>query len=999
MQPSHRCQPAPGSPTHALSGSGRAPESRSRGQETHPLTRELQRWKRAALACATGVLGLISPGLVAQAPPPGFSSVTVGSNWSQPVGLTFAKDGRMFVWEKAGKVWIVENDEKAATPLLNITEEVGNWQDHGMLGFALDPNFTTNGYFYVSYVVDRHHLINFGKPSYVGVANDYFTATIGRIVRYQANAADGFRSLVAGSRKILLGETITTGIPVMTPTHGVGSLVFGADGTLLATCGEAGTAQSADVGSAPAPATSYAQALQDGIITAQQNVGSFRAQQVDVLSGKVLRLDPATGDGVPSNPYYQAANPRSPRSRVWALGLRNPFRMTKRPDTGSALPSAGNPGVFYLGDVGWSVWEELNVLRTPKTNFGWPAFQGLESNLEQQSGYVATKVPNPYVRNPFFGTNGCQQEFLNFTDLLGQATPNNGLSLPSPCNPNQRLPDSIPHFLHTRPVLEWRHNQVVARTGVFQNGQAATASVGAANSPVAGAQFKGQSSVAGVWYTGNTFPAQYQNTYFHGDYTGGWIKQIELDGFDNPVRVVNFIDTGAHVTAMAVHPLNGSLYYTHLGTSAPFEQEIRQVIYRANRVPLAVASADKTQGPAPLTVKFTGSKSSDPEGGVLTYAWDFGDNSAFSTAADPSHQFNAPPGVPTLYQVRLKVTDAQGLSATTTLNVSLSNTAPVVRITNPVRNTTYPLTSDTTFALAASVTDAEHGPGQLSYAWKTTLHHNDHVHDEPTDTLRNTFTTLAAVGCDGETYFYTVRLTVTDAAGLSGTDEVTLLPDCNLYLNVSALTATADTARVFVRWNKPPRDFEEVMVVAKADAGIQLKPTGDGSGYTADPDFRGPGAAFDGGKVVYRGRGTDQTVTGLTGGVRYFFRVFTRNVTTWSEGVETSAQPKQSEVVKPPQPPLITGTEEEVAGSVSVFPNPVQRELTLRVSGYGPVRLLRVSLYNRLGQPVVKREFVRNRSGSASSDLPLSVSELPRGIYLLQIQLGGAVVQQKVVVQ
>ena len=90
--------------------------------------------------------------------------------------------------------------------------------------------------------------------------------------------------------------------------------------------------------------------------------------------------------------------------------------------------------------------------------------------------------------------------------------------------------------------------------------------------------------------------------------------------------------------------------------------------------------------------------------------------------------------------------------------------------------------------------------------------------------------------------------------------------------------------------------------------------------------------------------------------------------------------------------------EEEATGSVNVFPNPVQRELTLRVSGYGKVRSLRVSLYNQLGQLVVTRELVRNRPDS-TTDLPLSVSKLPRGMYLLQVQVGEVVVSQKVVVQ
>lgn len=265
---------------------------------------------------------------------------------------------------------MVENDTKPNAPLLDISEEVGDWRDHGLLGFALDPNFEANGFIYLLYVVDRHYLTKFGTPAYRSTSNEYYQATIGRLTRYQVDLNRTNSSIVPQSRTILLGESINTGIPILSSVHGVGSLVFGSDGTLLVSCGDGASAQSADAGSSSV--TYYAQGLADGIISPQQNVGAFRVQQIDVLNGKVLRLDPVTGDGVPGNPYFEAGNRRSARSRVWALGLRNPFRMSRRPDTGSTLVADGNPGVFYIGDVGFSWWEEMNVLQTAKTNFGWP---------------------------------------------------------------------------------------------------------------------------------------------------------------------------------------------------------------------------------------------------------------------------------------------------------------------------------------------------------------------------------------------------------------------------------------------------------------------------------------------------------------------------------------------------------------------------------------------------------------------------------------------------
>jgi glucose/arabinose dehydrogenase len=121
----------------------------------------------------------------AQAPPSGFASVTVSDQWNEAVGLAFTQDGsKMFVWERGGKVWVVVNNQKQL--LLDISDEVGGWHDHGLLGFALHPQFDQNGYFYLHYLVDRHHLINYGTGAYNPVKIDYATATIGRLTRYTA---------------------------------------------------------------------------------------------------------------------------------------------------------------------------------------------------------------------------------------------------------------------------------------------------------------------------------------------------------------------------------------------------------------------------------------------------------------------------------------------------------------------------------------------------------------------------------------------------------------------------------------------------------------------------------------------------------------------------------------------------------------------------------------------------------------------------------------------
>ena len=179
----------------------------------------------------------------AQTLPAGFfsSEVSAGSTWSRPVNACFTKDGtKLFISEQSGKVFLCTrepggNYKKQAQPVIDISDEVGGWRDFGLLGFALDPAFESNGRVYLLYVVDRHHLMTGGLSSngYNTGTDTYYSATIGRVTRYTVETTGNVMQAVAGSRKILLGESKSTGIPILHESHGTGGLVFAADGTLL----------------------------------------------------------------------------------------------------------------------------------------------------------------------------------------------------------------------------------------------------------------------------------------------------------------------------------------------------------------------------------------------------------------------------------------------------------------------------------------------------------------------------------------------------------------------------------------------------------------------------------------------------------------------------------------------------------------------------------------------------------------------------------------------
>ena len=114
--------------------------------------------------------------------------------------------------------------------------------------------------------------------------------------------------------------------------------------------------------------------------------GALRSQDVRTtgdptgLNGAILRVDPATGAGLPDNPMASSSDPNA--RRIVGYGLRNPFRITTRPGTNEV----------WIGDVGWNEWEEINRLVSPTAapvdNFGWPCYEG----DGRQGGYDAANL-------------------------------------------------------------------------------------------------------------------------------------------------------------------------------------------------------------------------------------------------------------------------------------------------------------------------------------------------------------------------------------------------------------------------------------------------------------------------------------------------------------------------------------------------------------------------------------------------------------------------------
>lgn len=289
------------------------------------------------------------------------------SNRDQPTQVRFAHDGRVFVAEKTGKLWMYRNLlDGVPEQIANLGAIVHQYQDRGLLGLELDPRFPERPYLYVLYSFNGG-LFNDLPPRWP--ASDCPNPT-----------ADFAGCVISGrlSRLTLSGNLATDEQVLIEdwyqqyPSHSIGTLRFGADGYLYVGGGDGAAFVHADWGQIGNPD------WPDLRSPANQG-GALRAQGLEVedqytgqvwLNGTIARVDPDSGRGAPGNPLADIEGASDNARRILAYGLRNPYRFTMRPGTSE----------IWIGDVGWRSWEEINLIPDATTspglrNFGWPCFE------------------------------------------------------------------------------------------------------------------------------------------------------------------------------------------------------------------------------------------------------------------------------------------------------------------------------------------------------------------------------------------------------------------------------------------------------------------------------------------------------------------------------------------------------------------------------------------------------------------------------------------------
>ena len=279
--------------------------------------------------------------------PPGFTETTVWNGLGNPMALRFAPDGRVFVASKSGIINVFDDlNDTTPTVYADLSARVHDYWDRGLLGLALDPDFTRGRpYVYVLYAYDKAPNSpttprwNDACPTPPGPNKDGCVIT-GRLSRLTA----------AGEEKVLIDDFCQ-----QYPSHSLGSIDFGPDGMLYVSSGDGASFTFADYGQKGTPVNPCGDPPGSPLTPPTSQGGALRSQsfrrpasQPAVLNGAILRVNPNTGDAAAGNPAI--ADPDPQRRRIVAYGLRNPFRFTFRPGTNEV----------WSGDVGLDTWEEIN---------------------------------------------------------------------------------------------------------------------------------------------------------------------------------------------------------------------------------------------------------------------------------------------------------------------------------------------------------------------------------------------------------------------------------------------------------------------------------------------------------------------------------------------------------------------------------------------------------------------------------------------------------------
>jgi glucose/arabinose dehydrogenase len=286
---------------------------------------------------------------------PAFGTLT----FNDPVAVRVAtgETNRLFVVEQGGKIFVITNlAAPTKTLFLDLSHQVLVGQVAGLFAIEFHPGYQTNGFFFVAY--------NLNTTTAAGNGPHY------RVSRFSVSLEEPNSALTNSELPFITQRYSGTGL--------CDDLLFGPDGYLYIAVGDPGM----DSGGTP--------------------------QAIDAnLFGGILRIDvdknprnltpnphPAvtTNYVIPAdNPFVGVTNfngaqvdPAKVRTEFYAVGLRNPWRMSLDPLS----------GLLFVGDPGTSIWDEIDVI-AKGGNYGWPYREGTSPGPKGNNTPVSLRWTNP----------------------------------------------------------------------------------------------------------------------------------------------------------------------------------------------------------------------------------------------------------------------------------------------------------------------------------------------------------------------------------------------------------------------------------------------------------------------------------------------------------------------------------------------------------------------------------------------------------------------------
>jgi uncharacterized repeat protein (TIGR01451 family) len=327
-------------------------------------------------------------------------------------------------------------------------------------------------------------------------------------------------------------------------------------------------------------------------------------------------------------------------------------------------------------------------------------------------------------------------------------------------------------------------------------------------------------------YSGSTFPQSYNHVVFVGDYNRRDIEAVTFDPtYKTEVSDTVFDSSAGTIADLAEGP-DGNLYFVSI-----FEGTFSKISAVGPFPPTAAAVATPTAGTGPLTTQFSSAGSSDPYGKPLTYSWNFGDGSAASTLANPSHTYSGNGA----YTATLTVSDGS-LTGQAQTQVVVGATPPSASITAP---STYSAGDTVTFG--GTATDAQDGTlPAYDYTWTVDFYSNEVVQPSyfaevatpfygPTTGITSGSFQIPTDPSQTSGSFYRITLTVTDSLGIK------TVVTHDLHPNLASWSAGASVSGagywVDGAWQTAPYSVSDVVGVRHVLTGMALQQNIGGSLY------------------------------------------------------------------------------------------------------------------------------------------------------------------------